>query len=173
LAQIDREFNKLLALATSEDSETLPAQTRFTVASTLDPLIESWRAVARRKGIALHYVPCSAVVESQPEMLATIIGNLVSNAVKYTARGRVLVGCRRRDGGISIEVLDTGIGIDPSRVDAIFEAFQQGDTGSEGLGLGLWIASRTATMLGHSLTMTSTPGRGTRFSLRLSGTAAQ
>ena len=166
-AQIDREFNKLVALATFDDGDGLPSNSRFAVGTVLDPLVESWRAIARRQGIDLRVVRSTAMVDSQPEMLATIIGNFISNAIKYTANGKVLVGCRRRAGKLSIEVHDTGAGIDPTRAEAIFQAFQQGDSASEGLGLGLWIASRTAAMLGHKVVMQSRPGAGTCFSLEI------
>ncbi len=166
-AQIDSEFNKLVALATVDDGEGLPKTRAFSIDSVLDPLLAPWRVIAERKGLRLHHVRSTAVVESHPELLATIIGNFISNAIKYTQTGKVLVGCRRRSGGVVIEVIDTGIGIEPARADAIFQAFQQGDSASEGLGLGLWIASQTASMLGHEVRMQSWPGRGTRFELEI------
>ncbi len=167
LAQIDREFNKLVALATFDDGDGLPKNSRFAVDTVLQPLIEPWLAIASRKGVDLRIVRSTAMIDSQPEMLATIIGNLISNAIKYTSNGKVLVGCRRRAGTLSIEVHDTGVGIEPARAEAIFQAFQQFDSASEGLGLGLWIASRTAAMLGHEIVMHSRPGVGTRFSLEI------
>ncbi len=165
--QIDSEFNKLVALATTDDGDGVPKTRAFSLDTVLDPLLVPWRPIAERKGLGLHYVRSTAIVESHPELLATIVGNFISNAIKYTVDGTVLVGCRRRRDSIVIEVIDSGIGIEPARADAIFNAFQQGDPSSEGLGLGLWIASRTASMLGHEVRMQSFPGRGTRFELEI------
>ena len=166
-AQIDSEFNKLVALATTDEADGVPRTREFSLDSVLDPLLVPWRAIAQRKGLSLRYVRSSAVVESQPELLATIVGNFISNAIKYTEKGSVLIGCRRRHGSVVVEVIDTGVGIESARADVIFNAFQQGDPSSEGLGLGLWIASRTAAMLGHAVRMQSWPGCGTRFELEL------
>ncbi|MEO7936761.1 MAG: GAF domain-containing sensor histidine kinase [Dokdonella sp.] len=166
-AQIDSEFNKLVALATTDEADGVPRTREFSLDSVLDPLLVPWRAIAQRKGLSLRYVRSSAVVESQPELLATIVGNFISNAIKYTEKGSVLIGCRRRRGSVVVEVIDTGVGIESARADVIFNAFQQGDPSSEGLGLGLWIASRTAAMLGHAVRMQSWPGCGTRFELEL------
>jgi two-component system, sensor histidine kinase len=115
------------------------------------------------KGLCLRILPCKAVVESDPRMLATIVHNLVGNAIKYTDFGGILMGCRRRRTEIWIEIYDTGIGIPADQVDAVFGEFQQLDTQREGLGLGLWIAANTAETLGHQLSVRSIVGRGSRF----------
>lgn len=166
-AQIDSEFNKLVALATTDEADGVPRTREVSLDSVLDPLLVPWRAIAQRKGLSLRHVRSTAIVESQPELLATIVGNFISNAIKYTEKGSVLIGCRRRRGSVVVEVIDTGVGIEAARADVIFNAFQQGDPSSEGLGLGLWIASRTAAMLGHAVRMQSWPGCGTRFELEL------
>jgi signal transduction histidine kinase len=122
---------------------------------------------AQRKGLALRTAPSQAVALSDREMLATILRNLVSNAIKYTKRGGILVGCRRQGEALRIEVHDTGIGIPAHRLDEVFADFYQLDPKSEGLGLGLAIVRRTADMLGHRLSVRSIPGRGSCFALIL------
>ncbi|MBS0506705.1 MAG: response regulator [Proteobacteria bacterium] len=99
------------------------------------------------------------------------MNNLVSNAIRYTERGKVLVGCRRRPGGIELQVWDTGIGIAPAHLPHVFEEFfQVGNPErdrSQGLGLGLAIVKRTLDLLGHAHTLRSAPGRGSCFSMLL------
>lgn len=169
LAQIDRDLNKLLVLATSAESRGGPKLEVFALAEVLDPLVATWRTAASRKGLTLDYVRSGLATESHRELLATIVGNLLNNAVKYAKAGRILIGIRRQPGAYSIDILDTGIGIPAEQQDAMFEAFRQGHASNDGLGLGLWIVSRSASMLGHTITMTSRPGYGTRFRVGIGG----
>ena len=98
-----------------------------------------------------------------------MIRNLLANAVKYTARGKVLLGCRRREGKLAIEIWDTGIGIPEAELDAIFDEYHQLDNGarerSRGLGLGLAIVRRLANLLGHEVSVRSRLGRGSVFAI--------
>ena len=111
-------------------------------------------------------VPTRLRVHSNRALLSTLVGNLVGNAIKYTERGSVLLGCRRHGDTVAIEVIDTGIGMDTGEND-LYDAFHQRDPGAEGLGLGLWIVRRTAETLGCTLRLRSRPGHGTRFEIRL------
>ena len=107
-------------------------------------------------------------VRTDPQLVARVLQNLVSNALKYTPEGRVLVGCRRRRDHVAIEVLDTGIGISPAEQEVIFKEFRRLDSGARiaaGLGLGLSIVERIARVLDIQLSLTSAPERGTRISL--------
>ena len=167
LAQIDRDLNKLPVLATSAESKSGPTLERFAVAEVLDPLVDTWRMAAARKGLRLDHVRSTIRIDSHRDLLATIVGNLLNNAVKYTQGGRILIGVRRRGDACSIDVLDTGAGIAPDQQDAMFEAFRQGNASNEGLGLGLWIVSRSASMLGHAISVHSKPGHGTHFRIEL------
>src|SRR6202035_5646060 len=110
-------------------------------------------------------------VRSDPRLLAQMIGNLVSNAVKYTEAGTVLLGCRRRGDKLRIEVWDTGIGIPAEQLSAIFEEFHQlGNPArerSKGVGLGLAIVQRLADLLGHAIDVRSRPGKGSMFSVEV------
>jgi CheY-like chemotaxis protein len=99
-------------------------------------------------------------------MLRDIIRNLLSNAVRYTEKGRILVGCRRAGRNVRIEVWDTGVGIMGEYLPRIFEAYFKGpQTGPGGFGLGLAIVQRLGNMLGHQIDVRSTPGKGSAFSI--------
>lgn len=122
---------------------------------------------ASRKGVRLWAHRTSAVVMSDAVLLEGILRNLVRNAVKYTGPGGgALIGCRRRGALLKIEVLDTGIGIPRDKLSRVFDAFHQLDsTSSDGLGLGLFVVRRAVDLLGHSIEVRSTPGRGSCFSI--------
>jgi two-component system CheB/CheR fusion protein len=116
-------------------------------------------------------VPSGLSIRSDPRLLAQMIRNLVANAVKYTEKGKVLLGCRRSGDKLRIEVWDTGIGIPAEQLSAIFEEFHQLDNParerSKGLGLGLAIVQRLADLLGHAIDVRSRPGKGTVFSIEV------
>jgi len=118
-------------------------------------------------------VPTRLWLRSDPQMLRRILQNFLANAVRYTERGRILFGCRRRDGHVDIEVWDTGPGIASDDQPLVFEEFRRLQSQGQGLGLGLSIAERTARLLGHPLSLRSWPGRGTVFTLRVPRAQAQ
>lgn len=134
-----------------------------------------YRPLAEAKGLTLrmHVVPGTTV--SDPILLQRIVGNLVSNAVKYTQQGGILLATRASVRGLSIEIWDTGIGIEAVHRQEIFREFYKvpshGGT-QDGFGLGLYIVARLAHILGHPLSLSSRPGRGTVFRLRLAPTHA-
>jgi len=123
----------------------------------------------RQKGLTLHVAPCSAVIRSDRDLLERILRNLLSNAVRYTRSGRILLGCRRRGDQLRIEVWDTGPGIPSDQLDIIFEEFYRGNTSSTsdaaGFGLGLSIVDRLSRLLNHSLTVRSNEGKGSVFGI--------
>ncbi len=141
----------------------------------LQPLLErvadDFQAPAAAKGLSLRVVPTRLVVRSDPAQVWRIVQNFVSNAIRYTDRGGVLVGCRRRGDAVRLDVVDTGRGIPSERRREIFEEFRRYEDdparASEGLGLGLSIVERLARLLGHRIGVTSTPGRGSIFSVTL------
>jgi len=153
------------------DNASLDAELRpVPVQQLLDRIGVEFSEQARSKGLELTIVPCSLTVQSDPQLLARLLQNIVSNAVKYTPRGRVLVGCRRKRGRVAIEVLDTGIGIAPEEQELAFKEFRRLDAGARvasGLGLGLSIVERIASVLQTSVRLDSVPGRGTRVSVLL------
>lgn len=153
-----------------------PDKAPFAVSTLLDALAEEYRQVAGVRGLVLHYVPSSAVVESDLALLARVIRNFLSNAVRYTEHGRVLLGCRRRKEGLEIMVGDTGPGIPEQQRKAIFLEFrranQPNSAHSRGLGLGLAIVDRISTMLEQPISLVSRPGVGALFSITVPYAAA-
>ncbi len=130
---------------------------------------------ARGHGLDLRVVPCRAMVRSDPALLERMLRNLLSNAIRYTVKGRVLLGCRRSGPWLRVIVQDTGPGIPPDQQAAVFEEFRQlgnpaHDRG-QGLGLGLSIVQRLGRLLGHRIELRSAVGRGTAFSVELPLTA--
>jgi two-component system CheB/CheR fusion protein len=124
---------------------------------------------AGAQNLHLHTVECSLSAHSDPRLLEQMLRNLLSNALKYTRRGKVLLGCRRRGGTLRIEVWDTGVGIAEQDLQAIFGEYHQvGNAARErslGLGLGLSIVQRLADLLGHPIHVRSQPGKGSVFSI--------
>ncbi|KQT85775.1 hybrid sensor histidine kinase/response regulator [Aurantimonas sp. Leaf443] len=141
----------------------------------LGPLLEQVRTdlapLAAEKGLTLTFVPTRRVVRSDRNLLRRVIQNLVSNAVKYTRTGKVVVGVRRRGAGhVALVVADSGIGIPADKLSSIYEEFIRLDEGTRtasGLGLGLSIVERIARVLDHEVSAVSRHGKGTRFEVRL------
>jgi signal transduction histidine kinase/CheY-like chemotaxis protein len=139
----------------------------FALETLLETLGREFGIIAGARGIELRVARCAAVVHSDEALLRRILQNYLSNAVRYSRRGRVLMGCRRTRGALRIEVWDTGPGIAPEHHRRIFLEFQRLDTGSpsaeRGAGLGLAIVERIAKLLGHRIGLRSWPGRGSVF----------
>ncbi|MEP1895095.1 hybrid sensor histidine kinase/response regulator [Alloalcanivorax venustensis] len=143
----------------------------FPLRRLLDVLAEEYRQMAAAKGLRLRYVPSSAVVRSDPQLLSRVMRNLLSNAVRYTDRGSILLGCRRRGERVEVVVADTGIGIGDDQIGDIFQEFKRGARAvkyhERGLGLGLSIVEKISRILDHPLTVRSRENRGSRFALQL------
>lgn len=170
-------LDALLDVSRLDSGAVKPALADFPIRDLLERLRDEYGNHARDKGLGLRVVTSSAVVRSDTVLLEQILRNLLSNAIRYTHRGRVLLGCRRRGANLRIEVRDTGIGIPPEQVDSIFEEFYQLDNPardrSKGWGLGLAISERSARLLGHQLDVHSVPGKGSTFAVEVPlGTAA-
>lgn len=165
IGQIHREFDQLASVAGSESEFSVPDMSDFPISDVLDPVLATWRRQAEMKGLKLRAAPSSMRVRSHHALLATVIGNLLGNAVKYTTQGSVLIGCRRRGDQVLIEIIDTGIGMDDAQSADMFGAFRQADQRSDGLGLGLWIVNRSAETLGCPVQVRSRKGHGSRFSV--------
>ncbi len=126
--------------------------------------------IAREKKLKFKVMPTSLQVRTDPNLLRRLIQNLVSNAIKYTVSGKVIVGVRRRGTDAIIEVMDSGIGIPPSKYRTVFKEFarlEEGARTAAGLGLGLSIVDRISRVLSHPVELISTPGKGTLFRLKL------
>ena len=147
----------------------------FRITDLLETVRVEFTPLAKAQDLDLTIVQCSASVRSDRRLLRRLLQNLVSNAIKYTKSGGVLVGCRRRGKFLRIDVIDTGIGIDDSERSEIFKEFQRLDAGIEvarGLGLGLSIVDRISRVLGLKLEFDSVLDRGSRFSVLVPLTAA-
>jgi len=166
-------LDNLLEFSRIESGTLEPVPSVFPVQALLDALHAEFAVQASAAEIELTVRPCRAHVRSDPVLLARLAGNLVSNAIRYTDRGRVLVGCRRSAEALRIEVHDTGIGIAPERHAEIFREFYQVDGGSRrrgrsvGMGLGLAIVAGLSQALAHPVTVASRPGRGSTFTVRV------
>ena len=143
----------------------------FRVNDLFDRMKEELTYHAQAAGLAFSVVPCALSIRSDRRLLEQMVRNLISNALKYTQRGRVLLGCRRRQGKLRIEIWDTGIGIPESELQAIFEEYHQVDNAarqrSQGLGLGLSIVKSLGELLHHPIRVRSLQGKGSVFSIEV------
>jgi Na+/proline symporter/signal transduction histidine kinase len=140
----------------------------FRIGEVLETLGREFAPAARERGLALTIVGSRVAVRSDRRLLRRVLQNLVSNAIKYTPRGRVVMGVRRQGSHLRIEVHDTGLGIPPAKQKLIFREFERLDQhkGNEpGLGLGLSIVDRICKVLKHPIAVRSEPGRGSLFSV--------
>lgn len=163
----------LLDISKLDAGGVQPAPEALDLAPFLTGLAESVRPMAQEKGLRLKLGPLPGRVHTDGGLLRSIIQNFLTNAVRYSERGGVVIGVRRRAdpaGGerLRIDVIDTGVGIEPERIEMVFGEFTRlGEVEAEGLGLGLALAERIARLLGGTIEVRSTPGRGSRFSLYL------
>lgn len=169
LESLETLLGAVLSLSRLDQPSLTANLTAFPLDRVLAPVVREFMPIAAARGGSLSFVPVSARVESDPTYLRQIVQNLISNAVRYTGAGKVLVGCRRRPGAVRIDVCDTGPGIAEEARDEIFREFHRlaapGDERDPGMGLGLAIVERACRLLGHELELDSTPGFGTRFSV--------
>jgi signal transduction histidine kinase/CheY-like chemotaxis protein len=164
-------LNALLDISRLDAGILTPKFEDFPVAELLARMENSFGPSAREKGLSFRVMPCSAWVHSDPVLLERILMNLVSNAMRYTERGGIVIGCRRRGEQLRIEVWDSGVGIPKDRQREIFQEFFQlanpERDRTKGLGLGLAIVERLARLLNHRLDLASTPGKGSVFAIEL------
>ncbi|MFG1420202.1 hybrid sensor histidine kinase/response regulator [Roseixanthobacter liquoris] len=170
LEAVEEILVALLDISRLDSGAMRPEIAAFRIGDVLKQLELEFAPLAAEKQLKLTFVPSSLAVRSDRRLLRRLLQNLISNAVKYTPKGRVLVGCRRRKGKVRIEVIDTGLGIPRSKHKLIFQEFQRLDQGARearGLGLGLSIVERIARVLGHSVAIRSAAGRGSSFTVEL------
>ena len=162
-------LNEILDISRLDAGTVEPRRTTFPIARVLDRLRGPYSHAATQKYLSLRIRSSGAVVHTDEVLLYRILANLVNNAIRYTREGGVLVGCRPREAGLSIEVWDTGIGIPQDKLGEIFLEFRQLGNPQrdrdQGLGLGLAIVERTARVLGLRVNVRSRPGRGSVFSI--------
>ncbi|MFZ4760496.1 MAG: hybrid sensor histidine kinase/response regulator, partial [Burkholderiaceae bacterium] len=172
LSGLDTLLGRLLDISRFDAGQVPVQPGPVDVGAIVEQVVARFAPVAERKGLVLRARRGRAAwALSDPVLLGQVLANLVSNAVRHTEQGGVLVGVRRRADAIVVEVVDTGPGIPAEHRDAIFEEFVQLGAAArdrrEGLGLGLAIVRRLCERLGHTCAVASTPGRGSRFSVTI------
>jgi signal transduction histidine kinase/CheY-like chemotaxis protein len=169
VAGMNELFNALMDVSQLDAGVLKPTLSGFPAAELLARIERTFTAAAREKGLSLRVVSSRSWIRSDPILLERILLNLVSNSIRYTGRGGVVVGCRNRNGMLRIEVWDSGSGIPAAEREHIFGEFYRAPgadrDGGAGLGLGLAIVDRLARLLGHAVDVTSVVGKGSRFAV--------
>jgi len=169
----------LLDISKLDAGALTPRRNHFALSDIFRPLRAEFEVMAEDRGLDLVVVTTRAWVDSDPQMLRRIVQNFLSNAIRYTQEGRVLLGCRRLGERLSIEVWDSGPGIPASKQTEIFQEFRRLDQASrhkeseKGLGLGLSIADRMSRVLDHPIRVRSREGQGTMFAVTVPVVAAR
>lgn len=171
VANLSEMLSMLLDLSKLDAGVVTPHTSDFALDAMFAKVASSHAPEANAKGLELHFRSTDLIGHTDPVLLQCIVGNLVSNAIRYTAQGGVLLGCRRRRGKTWIEVWDTGIGIPADKTDEIFEEFKQLDNQernqSKGSGLGLAIVAKKTALLGLQVQVRSRLGKGSVFAVEL------
>jgi len=168
LEAVEEIIGALIDISRLDTGAMRPEFASFRIDELLRQIELEFAPLAAAKGLELAFMPCSAVVRADRRLLRRLVQNLVSNAIKYTPAGRVLVGCRRRGRMLRIDVYDTGVGIPQDKQRDIFMEFHRLDEGAKiarGLGLGLSIVERIARVLGGDVEVVSEVGRGSHFAV--------
>lgn len=167
LGAAEEIISTLLDISKLDAGALEPDIGNFPVDDIMRHLANDFSAISEDQGLDLHVVPSTAWVRSDSKLLRRVIQNFLSNAIRYTPHGRILLGCRRLRGYIRIEVWDTGPGIPDDQLEKIFEEFRRFQQGRDkkGLGLGLAIVDRISSMLNHPVNVRSVQGIGSVFSI--------
>ncbi len=170
LEAIEEILGALLDISRLDAGAMPPSIASFHIGDLLRSLEIEFTPMARAKSLELTFVPCSLAVRSDRVLLRRILQNLISNAIKYTPSGRVLVGCRRRGQSLQLSVYDTGLGVPAVKRSEIFKEFHRLDQGARiarGLGLGLSIVERIARVLNHGIALDANRSGGSNFSVTI------
>ncbi|MBX3578603.1 MAG: hybrid sensor histidine kinase/response regulator [Rhizobiaceae bacterium] len=170
LESVETILGAVLDISRLDAGAMKPSETVFRLGDLLKQIGTDFMPQAAEKRLDLVIMPSSVVVRTDRNLLRRLIQNLVSNSIKYTRRGRVVVGVRRRGELAEIQVFDTGIGIREDMLPTVFGEFtrlEEGAREAQGLGLGLSIVDRIARVLRLEIQIQSRPGKGTRFSVIL------
>lgn len=171
LDDVENLLGTLVDISKLDAGVIKPDVTAFDLRDLLNNIARECRQMALADGLTLDFVPSSAVVSSDSQLLARILRNFLTNAIRYTGQGRILLGCRRRSDHMLLQVWDTGPGIPEDKLAEIFQEFKRirpkGAPADKGLGLGLAIVDKIARMLGHEVSVASREGKGSVFSVRV------
>jgi two-component system, sensor histidine kinase len=177
IAALDGLFSALLDISKIDAGVVEKRPRVFAIQPLLERIVGDHVAAAQAKGVGIRVAPCAAAVETDPILIERILRNIVTNAIRFTQRGRIVVGCRRRGARLRVDVIDTGPGVPPQETSRIFEEFHQLENPerdrAKGLGLGLAIVSRLARLLECAVEVESRVARGSRFSVYLPRSARQ
>lgn len=170
LTTIEAYLRSILDISKLDAGVVTPEIERVSLSDIFQSLDLDFRPTVERKRLRLRFRHTGLAVASDSILLRRVLQNLVSNATRYTETGGILVGARQRGEFVRIEVTDTGVGVDPSETERIFEEFHRSPSlgpgrNDEGLGLGLSIVRRMAQALDHRIEVRSRPGRGSRFTI--------
>ncbi|MGI9293292.1 MAG: hybrid sensor histidine kinase/response regulator, partial [Pseudomonadales bacterium] len=170
------EVDELLSIGKLEAGMVNVSKTDIPVRALFERLIAKFQPAAEQKGLQLRSMSCDGSLHSDSTLLTSILGNLLGNAIRYTDRGSVLLGCEREGAQLRINVIDTGVGIEKHNLERIFDDFYQINSDArgdrKGFGLGLPIVKQFAALLDHPLAVTSSRGKGSRFSITVPFTPA-
>ncbi|MGM0480691.1 MAG: PAS domain-containing hybrid sensor histidine kinase/response regulator [Pseudomonadota bacterium] len=169
LEHAEELLTMLLDMTKLDAGNLKPERQTFALDTLLQPLVDRYQVMAAEKGLRFDYLASSAVINTDRKLLTRVLQNLLSNAVRYTHTGRIVLGVKRHQQMITLWVIDTGDGIPPHKQDEIFKEFHQlQSTGDNpGLGLGLSIVERVCRLLEIPLQLKSSPGAGTAFGITL------
>lgn len=175
LESVETILGAVLDISRLDAGAMKPSETVFQLGGLMRQIGTDFMPLAAEKKLDLRIIPSSVAVNTDRSLLRRLVQNLVSNAIKYTRNGRVLVGVRRRGELVELQVIDTGIGIAPEKLNTVFREFtrlEEGAREAQGLGLGLSIVDRIARVLRLEIQIFSHKGKGTRFSVILPVAAA-
>jgi two-component system, sensor histidine kinase len=168
---MDGLFSALLDISKLDAGVVAVEKQAFAIGPVLERLCRDHQEEAKAKGVLLVLKRCNAIVYTDPVLIERVLRNLVSNAARYTDRGRIVIGCRRRGEAIAVQVIDTGRGIPLDEQKRVFqEYYQLGNPqrdSTNGLGLGLAIVRRLTSLLECGLSLHSELGRGSRFEVTI------
>ncbi len=170
LEAVQEILTALLDISRLDAKAMRPEITQFRIDEILNQLRLEFGPVAQENGLKLVFVPCSLTVCSDRLLLRRLVQNLISNAIKYTQEGRILVGIRRKANLLRLQVYDTGIGIPQDKLRDIFREFERlapAVKTARGVGLGLSIVERLSRVLGHSVALQSSLGKGSVFTVEI------
>lgn len=171
LEDLESLITTLVDISKLDAGVVKPDITSFQISDLLDNLANEYSQVARAEGVELRFVASHVVVQSDTQLLSRILRNFLSNALRYTDQGSILLGCRRRADCLELEVADTGIGIAQAQLGEIFQEFKRlgpsNGRQDSGLGLGLAIVDKISRVLGHPVSVRSQEGKGSVFSVQV------
>jgi len=170
LEAIEEILGALLDISRLDAGAMTPSISSFRMSDLMRSLEVEFSPIAKARKLQLTFVPCALPVTSDRVLLRRLLQNLISNAIKYTPKGRVLIGCRRQGANLEMGIYDTGVGIPVAKRTEIFKEFHRLDQGARiarGLGLGLSIVERLARVLDHNISVGSNRSGGSRFSVTM------